>query len=146
MKAFQLMFACALLSVAAFVAVHAQGGGVQEGVKLGKVYVTGENPVIRLLDKENGTTLTNASYWRIIWSPVGPGHVLYVTMGDGKAPTDLRVALTDNEKLYEFLTKEITAVLDANLASRPFTSAQATFGDTGQGVFNDAGNTMRERK
>jgi hypothetical protein len=119
--------------------------GNQGGVKLGKVYVTGENPVIRLLDKPGGTPLTFASYWRIVWSPVGPGHICYVTTGVGKSPADLRVALTDNRKLYDYLTLEIMAVLDPTIPSRPFSVTQATFHDPGQGAFDSSG-AMRERK
>jgi hypothetical protein len=36
---------------------------VQQGVKVGKVYVTGENPGIRLLDKEGGKVLTAVARW-----------------------------------------------------------------------------------
>ena len=74
--------------------------GVQDGVKVGKVFVTGENPGIRLMDKQDGQVLTGVSYWRIVRSPVGPAH-RYVT-SDGKSPSDLRIALTDNRKLYDY--------------------------------------------
>src|ERR1051326_7037379 len=124
----------------------AQSSGIQDGVKLGKVYVTGENPVIRLLDKEGGQVLTNASYWRIVWSPSGPGHVAYVTTGDGKASGDLRMAFTDNRKLYDFLTREIMSVLDKTIPQRPFTVVEAKFDDQGQGTFSDSGDTMKDRK
>jgi hypothetical protein len=124
----------------------AQSGGVQDGVKLGKVYVTGENPGIRLLNKPDGQVLTAVSYWRIVWSPAGPGHVCYVTTGDGKSPDDLRIALTDNQKLYDYLTQNIMTVLDTTIAQRPFKVAQATFSDEGQGTFNAAGDTMNERR
>jgi len=123
-----------------------QSSGVQEGVKVGKVYVTGENPGIRLLDKEGGQVLTGVSYWRIIWSPSGPGHVCYVTTGDGKSPGDLRIAFTDNRKLYDFLTQEIMAVLDRSIPQRPFMIVTARFDDPGQGTFSDSGDTMKERK
>ncbi|OFW09436.1 MAG: hypothetical protein A3H96_02030 [Acidobacteria bacterium RIFCSPLOWO2_02_FULL_67_36] len=82
-----------LLAVAALALAQAAAGGVQDGVKIGKVFVSGENPVIRLLDKPSGTPLASASFWRIVWSPVGPGHVCYLTTGDGKSPDDLRIAL-----------------------------------------------------
>ena len=55
----------------------------------GKVYISGENPGIRLLDKEGGTALTAISFWRVIWSPEGPAHVCFVTTGDGKSTGDL---------------------------------------------------------
>ena len=139
-----LLSAAALLCTVASV-TQAQGtAGNQGGIKLGKVYVTGENPVVRLLDKEGGTPLTFASYWRIVWSPVGPGHVCYVTTGDGKSPADLRFALTDNQKLYDYLTREIMVVLDPTIPSRSFSAMQATFRDPGQGTFNSSG-AMQER-
>src|SRR3954470_18543100 len=125
---------------------RAQSSGVQDGIKLGKVYVTGENPVIRLLDKDGGQILTNASYWRIVWSPTGPGHVCYVTTGDGKSPGDLRIAFTDNRRLYDFLTQEIMMVLDRDIPQRPFTVVQAKFDDPGQGTFSESGDTMKDRK
>jgi hypothetical protein len=108
MKRLAIVFLAAALLCTAAPATRAQTpAGNQGGVKLGKVYVTGENPVIRLLDKEGGTPLTFASYWRIVWSPVGPGHVCYVTTGDGKSSADLRIALTDNQ----------TSISDLNLTN-----------------------------
>lgn len=119
----------------------------KQGVKLGKVYLTGENPVIKLLDKPGGNVLTFASYWRIVWSPVGPGHVCYLTTGDGKSPADLRVALTDNRKLYDYITENIMApVLDKAIAERPYTPVAATFDDPGRGAFSTDGATMTERR
>src|SRR5262245_29901683 len=139
-----VLYAAALLcAVTAPCAAQAQTG-VQDGVKLGKVYVTGENPGIRLLDKQDGMALTTVSYWRIVWSSAGPGHVCYITTGDGKSPSDLRIALTDNRKLYDLLTQQIMGVLDTSISSRPFTVMNATFNDPGQGTFTDAGE-MKER-
>ena len=40
-----------------------------------KTILTGENPFIRLSLKDGDPNSTDASYWRIIFSPVGPGHV-----------------------------------------------------------------------
>jgi hypothetical protein len=43
-----------------------------------RVILTGENPFIRLSATDGGPQTTNASFWRIITCPAGPGHVLYV--------------------------------------------------------------------
>ena len=43
-----------------------------------RVVLTGENPFIRLSETDGGPITTNASFWRIIFSPAGPGHVLYL--------------------------------------------------------------------
>jgi hypothetical protein len=132
-------------------AQNTPSGDATQGVKPGRVYLTGENPVIRLLDKPGGAVLTFASYWRIVWSPAGPGHVCYLTTGDGKSPADLRVALTDNRKLYDYITENIMApVLDQDIAGRPYTPVAATFDDPGRGTFttNATGDssTMTERR
>lgn len=132
-------------------AQNIQTADITQGIKAGRVYLTGENPVIKLLDKPGGAVLTFASYWRIVWSPVGPGHVCYLTAGDGKSPADLRIALTDNRKLYDYITENIMApVLDKEIAGRPYVPVAATFDDPGRGTFvsNAAGdrNTMTERR
>src|SRR3984957_9149554 len=119
---------------------------VQQGVKVGKVYVTGENPGIRLLDKEGGAVLTAVSYWRLIWSPAGPGHIAFVTKGDGKSPGDLRLAFVDSQKLYDFLTTEITTKTDPTFTARPYAIIQAKFVDSGQGAFSPSGGSMTGRK
>ena len=43
-----------------------------------RLILTGENPFIRLSDKDGDPNSTDASYWRILFCPAGPGHVLYV--------------------------------------------------------------------
>ena len=43
-----------------------------------RVILTGENPFIRLSQTDGGPNATNASFWRIITCPAGPGHVLYL--------------------------------------------------------------------
>jgi len=43
-----------------------------------RVILTGENPFIRLSVNDGDPFTTNASFWRIITCPAGPGHVLYL--------------------------------------------------------------------
>ena len=94
--------------------------------------------------RENGSVLTNVSYWRIVWSPAGAGQVCYLTTGDGKSAGDLRIALVDNRTLYDCLTREIMTTIDPSISQRPFTVVQATFNDPGEGSF-DAGGVMAGR-
>ena len=55
-----------------------------------KIILTGENPFIRLSSTGAEPFTTNASFWRIITCPAGPGHVLY-----------LKSELTENQwKIY----------------------------------------------
>ena len=43
------------------------------------VMVVTENPGLRLLDKKDGTALTDINFWRVTWSPVGVGTVCFIT-------------------------------------------------------------------
>jgi hypothetical protein len=43
-----------------------------------RIILTGENPFIRLSETDGGPNTTDASFWRIIFSQGGPGHVLYL--------------------------------------------------------------------
>jgi hypothetical protein len=108
----------------------------ESGVKRGKVSVSGENPVIRLSFKEGEAAVTDASFWRVIYSPVGMGHVLFLRSdiaGDGKTPDDLRIAFADNEKLADYLSRQIMSAFNKVYAEDPFPVQRATFtrsGDT----------------
>ena len=43
-----------------------------------RVILTGENPFIRLSETDGDPNTTEASFWRIVFCPSGPGHVLYL--------------------------------------------------------------------
>jgi hypothetical protein len=47
-------------------------------VDVNRVIFIGENSVIRLSNEDSDTFTTNASFWRVLSSPGGPGHVLYL--------------------------------------------------------------------
>jgi hypothetical protein len=47
-------------------------------VDANQVILIGENSVIRLSQSDSDTFTTTASFWRILWSAGGPGHVLYL--------------------------------------------------------------------
>ena len=96
-----------------------------------QIHITGENPGLRLRDRQGGPVLAEVNFWRVAWSPMGSGHVCYVTTGDGKGPNDLRLALTDNEKLADFVTHETMAKLIQDFATPPYKVQRATFGFTG---------------
>lgn len=70
-----------------------------------KILVAGENPAITLREKEGGPPLTSVNFWRVHWSPVGSGAVCYVTVS-GQGSGDLRIALHDNPKVLDYVTKE----------------------------------------
>jgi hypothetical protein len=105
-----------------------------------KVYLSGENPVITLRDTPGGTTtVTQVSFWRIHWSPVGPGHVCFVTSGDAKAPGAIRVAIHDNKALLDYLTNDVIGTYNKAYLERPFTPI-------GGGTFPIGGDSIKERR
>jgi hypothetical protein len=131
-----------ILASASFATMHAQTqapAGVGNITRAGKVYVSGENPAIRLLDKQDGAILTQVSFWRVHWSPVGTGHVCYVTVGQDKEPGELRIGLFDNQKLFDHLTKEMLGTFNKSFIDRPFVPV-------GGATFGFAGDATRERR
>lgn len=99
-----------------------------------QIHITGENPGMRLRDRQGGPVLAEVNYWRVHWSPIGTGHVCYVTTGDGKSPNDLRLVLTDNQKLADYVTNETMAKLIPEFASPPYKPVLATFSFTGDSL------------
>ena len=105
-----------------------------------KVFLSGENPYLALRATPDGPAVARASFWRIHWSPVGTGHVCFVTVGEQGKPGALRVALHDNPRLFELLTREVLGTFDKAYVEWPFTPvAGATFGRSG-----DAAGEYRE--
>ena len=97
-----------------------------------KVFLSGENPYIALRNTPDGPAVARASFWRIHFSPVGTGHVCFVTVGEQGQPGAVRVALTDNPRLSGYLVKDVLATFDKAYVEWPFTTiAGATFGRSG---------------
>lgn len=69
-----------------------------------QVRLTGENSYMRLHTAEHGPLTTRCSHWRILLSPSGPGHVLYVR---SDVTDDERRIYTDNIALARWLQQEI---------------------------------------
>jgi hypothetical protein len=105
-------------------------------VKDGKVAVVGENPGIRLVTKEGAPPSTSVSFWRVLQSPAGAGHVCFLTSditGDGPTPDDVRVAFADNEKLAGYVALQLMTAFDKAYGEKPFPVKTARFersGDT----------------
>ena len=49
-----------------------------KNLDLNEILLTGENSFIRLKQKDDGPVTTKATHWRILKSPGGPGHVLFL--------------------------------------------------------------------
>ena len=88
-----------------------------------RVILTGENPFIRLSAKQGDSLTTSASFWRIIFCPAGPGHVLYIN----SELTDNRWRIyADNIAMARWLQTTVQGMLNAELedASIPVIDAQ----------------------
>ena len=74
-----------------------------------RVILTGENPFIRLSAKDGDPNSTDASFWRILFSPAGPGHVLYLK---SELTEDRWRAYSDNIALARWLQSTIQGMLN----------------------------------
>lgn len=70
----------------------------------GRVLLTGENPFIRLAETDGGPVTTDASFWRILLSPAGPGHVLFLK---SELTNDQPRVYSDNITMARWLQQEI---------------------------------------
>ena len=93
------------------------------------VLLTGENPFIRLSEEDDGPVTTNASLWRIILSPGGPGHVLFLRSDD---LTDGEVQVySDNIAMTRWLQSTVQGSLDAAFGDTSLPVIEAEFERTG---------------
>jgi hypothetical protein len=79
----------------------------------------GREPFLRLSSKDGDPNSTDASYWRIIHCPMGPGHVLYLkselTQGRWRI-------YSDNIAMARWLQKTVQGMLNAELKMSRFRS------------------------
>ena len=93
-----------------------------------KTILTGENPFIRLSLKDGEPNSTDASYWRIIFSPAGPGHVLYLK----SELTEGRWRIySDNIAMARWLQSTVQGMLNAELSDTTIPCADAQFSKAG---------------
>ena len=92
------------------------------------IILTGENPFIRLSETDGGPITTNASFWRIILSPAGPGHVLYMK---SELTEDRWRIYSDNIAMTRWLQATVQGMLNAELADRSIPVIDADFSRSG---------------
>jgi hypothetical protein len=81
-----------------------------------EVRVTGENSFIRLGEEAGGEFTTRASYWRVLYSPVGPGHALFI---QSELTDHEVVAYSDEIALARWLQDEIEILISPPPFSDP---------------------------
>jgi hypothetical protein len=90
--------------------------------------LTGENPFLRLSATDDGPLTTNASFWRIIFCPAGPGHVLYLK---SELTDDRWRIYSDNIAMARWLQKTVQGMLNAELEDTSIPVIEAQFGKSG---------------
>lgn len=101
------------------------------------VVMTGENSFIRLSD-DGGKTLTDrVSHWRVLWSPAGQGHALFIESSlTGKGPR----VYADNAGVARLLQRTIEVLLYKEFAAESLPVIDARFERTGYSL-----STVEER-
>jgi len=93
-----------------------------------RLILTGENPFIRLSETDGGANTTNASYWRIITCPAGPGHVLYL---NSELTENKWRIYADNIAMARWLQTTVQGMLNAELADTSIPVSDAVFSRSG---------------
>ena len=93
-----------------------------------RVIVTGENPFIRLSPADGEDNTTDASFWRIIFSPAGPGHVLYI---NSELTDKVWRIYSDNIAMARWLQSTVQGMLNAATADESIPVIEASFGKHG---------------
>ena len=93
-----------------------------------RVVLTGENPFLRLSAKSGDPLTTNASFWRILFCPAGPGHVLYLK----SELTENRWRIySDNIAMARWLQATVQGMLNSELADTGIPVSDAEFEKSG---------------
>lgn len=94
-----------------------------------RVIMTGENPFIRLSETDGGPYTTNASFWRIVFCPAGPGHVLFIK--SEVTESHWRI-YSDNIAMARWLQSTVQGMLNAELADQEIRVIDAQFTKSGE--------------
>ena len=98
--------------------------------------MTGENSFIRLSNDGGKTIVERTSHWRVLWSPAGQGHVLFI---EGSLTGKPRV-YSDNPGVARFLQRTIEVLLYKEFSGLELPIIDARFTRGG-----DALSTVEER-
>lgn len=99
--------------------------------------MTGENSFLRLSHDDGATFTHRTSHWRVLWSPVGQGHALFIESPlVGKAPR----IYADNPAVARFLQRTIEVMLYKPFADESLPITDAKFERAGHSL-----STVEER-
>jgi hypothetical protein len=93
-----------------------------------RLILTGENPFLRLSENDGDPNSTDASFWRIVFCPAGPGHVLYLK----SELTENRWRIyADNIAMARWLQSTVQGMLNAETADAAIPVLDARFTRSG---------------
>ena len=107
-----------------------------------ELIMIGENSFVRLTRDNGQSAATRCSHWRVLWSPAGAGHALFVDSG---LVQGVRI-YADNVAMARYLQKEIEYLLYKPFGAVGTTVIAATFGREGTppGVCGEVARTDKE--
>jgi len=101
------------------------------------VVMTGENSFIRL-SSDGGSTMTDrVSHWRVLWSPAGQGHALFI---ESPLIEGGPLLYADNAGVARYLQRTIEVLLHKPFADESLPIIDAEFARTGSSL-----STVEER-
>jgi hypothetical protein len=97
-------------------------------VDANRVILTGENSVIRLNNQDSDSFTTNATFWRILSSPGGAGHVFYLK----SELTEARWRIySDNIAVARWLQSTVLGAINSELLDLTISVTDAQFTKSG---------------
>ncbi|MFO0967527.1 MAG: hypothetical protein U0793_18365 [Gemmataceae bacterium] len=93
--------------------------------------MTGENSFLRLSSDSGKTFVHRTSHWRVLWSPAGQGHALFIESPlTGKTPR----IYADNAAVARFLQRTIEVMLHKPFADESLPIIDAKFERAGHSL------------
>jgi len=100
-----------------------------------EVVMTGENSFVRLSNDGGKTIVERVSHWRVLWSPAGQGHALFI-----ESSLVNKKIYSDNAGMARYLQRTIEALLHPPFADESLPIVDAEFQRTGNSL-----STVEER-
>jgi hypothetical protein len=101
------------------------------------VVMTGENSFIRLSNDEGKTMTDRVSHWRVLWSPAGQGHCMFI---ESPLVEGGPLVYADNFAVVRYLQRHVEKLLHAPFADESLPIIDAEFSRTGNSL-----STVEER-
>jgi hypothetical protein len=94
------------------------------------VLMTGENSFVRLSNDGGKTIAERVSHWRVLWSPAGQGHAMFI---EGSLLKEIRI-YADNASVARFLQRTIEIFLHQPFADESIPVIDAEFTRSGNSL------------